>query len=104
MAERASHSYQTYTPTAAQPSHRACMTERLRLAAPTAIGVTNQKLRPRSKTEGIMYQQNYDPTGNVFLSTIVAAIPILTLLYFIALHRYKDSQGTVRMGISAPYA
>ena len=51
-----------------------------------------------------MYQQNYDPTGNAILSTIVAAIPILTLLYFIALHRYKDSQGTVRLGISAPYA
>src|SRR5436309_12597286 len=51
-----------------------------------------------------MYQQNYDPTGNVFLSTIVAAIPILTLLYFIALHRHRDAQGTVRLGISAPYA
>ena len=51
-----------------------------------------------------MYQQNYDPTGNTILSTIVAAIPILTLLYFIALHRYRDSQGTVRLGISAPYA
>lgn len=51
-----------------------------------------------------MYQQNYDPTGNIFLSTIVAAIPILTLLYFIALHRHRDAQGTVRLGISAPYA
>jgi lactate permease len=51
-----------------------------------------------------MYQQNYDPMGNVFLSTVVAAIPILTLLYFIALHRHRDSQGGVHLGISAPYA
>ena len=41
-----------------------------------------------------MYQQTYDPLGNVFLSTVVAAIPILTLLYFIALHRHRDAQGT----------
>ena len=51
-----------------------------------------------------MYQQNYDPMGNAFLSTIVAAIPILTLLYFIALHRHRDAQGNVHLGISAPYA
>jgi lactate permease len=51
-----------------------------------------------------MYHQTYDPLGNAFLSTIVAAIPILTLLYFIALHRYRDAQGNVHMGISAPYA
>jgi lactate permease len=37
-----------------------------------------------------MYQQNYDPAGNVVLSTILAAIPILTLLYFIALHPHRD--------------
>jgi lactate permease len=51
-----------------------------------------------------MYQQNYDPLGSAFLSTLVAAIPILVLLYFIALHRYRDSQGNVHLGISAPYA
>src|SRR4051794_33237748 len=51
-----------------------------------------------------MYQQIYDPMGNAFLSTIVAAIPILTLLYFIALHRHRDAQGNVHLGISAPYA
>jgi lactate permease len=51
-----------------------------------------------------MYQQNYDPLGNAFLSTAVAAIPILVLLYFIALHRHRDSQGNVHLGISAPYA
>jgi lactate permease len=51
-----------------------------------------------------MYQQMYDPLGNVFLSTLVAAIPILTLLYFIALHRYRDADGNTHLGISAPYA
>jgi lactate permease len=51
-----------------------------------------------------MYQQSYDPLGNVFLSTLVAAIPIIVLLYFIALHRHRDSQGHVYLGISAPYA
>ncbi|MEO8652837.1 MAG: lactate permease LctP family transporter [Ramlibacter sp.] len=51
-----------------------------------------------------MYQQTYDPLGNVFFSTLVAAIPILTLLYFIALHRYRDANGNVHMGISAPWA
>jgi lactate permease len=40
-----------------------------------------------------MYHQSYDPLGNVFLSTLVAAIPILTLLYFIALHRHRDTNG-----------
>ncbi len=51
-----------------------------------------------------MYQQTYNPLGNVFLSTVAAAIPILVLLYFIALHRHRDSQGNVHLGISAPYA
>src|SRR5258705_10976834 len=51
-----------------------------------------------------MYQQNYDPLGNTFLSTLVAAIPILVLLYFIALHRHRDAQGNLHLGISAPYA
>jgi lactate permease len=51
-----------------------------------------------------MYQQSYDPLGNTFLSTLVAAIPILVLLYFIALHRHRDPLGQVRLGIAAPYA
>src|ERR1035437_1065032 len=51
-----------------------------------------------------MYHQNYNPLGNVTLSTIVAAIPILTLLYFIALHPHRDKQGVSHRGISAPYA
>src|SRR2546429_9158303 len=51
-----------------------------------------------------MYQQIYNPLGNALFSTVVAAIPILVLLYFIALYRYRDAQGDVHMGISAPYA
>lgn len=51
-----------------------------------------------------MYYQNYDPLGNAYLSTLVAAIPILVLLYFIALHPHRDAAGIRRLGITAPYA
>jgi lactate permease len=51
-----------------------------------------------------MYQQVYNPIGNAFLSTLVAAIPIFTLLYFIALHPHRDANGVRHLGISAPYA
>jgi lactate permease len=51
-----------------------------------------------------VYQQNYDPFGNVVLSTVVAAVPIAVLLYFIALHPHRDRQGVRHLGISAPYA
>src|SRR5712692_3623741 len=51
-----------------------------------------------------VYHQNYNPTGNVILSTLVAAIPILVLLYFIALHPHRDKQGVRHLGIAAPYA
>ena len=51
-----------------------------------------------------MYFQNYNPFGNVFLSTLVAAVPILVLLYFIALHPHRDRQGVRHLGIAAPYA
>src|SRR4249920_3901597 len=51
-----------------------------------------------------MYHQNYNPTGSALLSTLVAAIPILTLLYFIALHPHRDQQGVRHLGISAPWA
>jgi lactate permease len=51
-----------------------------------------------------MYYQSYDPMGNAFLSTIVAAVPIVVLLYFIALHPHRDAQGVKHLGISAPYA
>jgi lactate permease len=51
-----------------------------------------------------MYQQNYNPTGSVVLSTLLAAVPILTLLYFIALHPHRDENGVRHLGISAPWA
>jgi lactate permease len=51
-----------------------------------------------------MFQQNYDPMGSAFLSTIVAAVPILVLLYFIALHPHRDKQGVKHLGIAAPFA
>src|SRR5689334_695167 len=56
------------------------------------------------KSEVEMYFQHYNPFGNVALSTLVAAIPILTLLYFIALHPHRDKKGFRHLGISAPYA
>jgi lactate permease len=51
-----------------------------------------------------MYQQNYNPTGNAVFSTLLAAVPILVLLYFIALHPRRDAQGRRHLGIAAPYA
>ncbi|HLI27144.1 MAG TPA: L-lactate permease [Chloroflexota bacterium] len=51
-----------------------------------------------------MYQQTYDPLGNPLLSTLVAAIPIVVLLYFIALHPHRDAEGRRHLGISAPLA
>src|SRR5262252_2542819 len=51
-----------------------------------------------------MYHQNYDPTGNVFLSTLLAAVPIVVLLYFIALHPHRDKTGQKHLGIAAPTA
>ena len=51
-----------------------------------------------------MYHQNYNPFGNAALSTLVAAIPILVLLYFIALHPHRDAKGRRHLGIKAQYA
>ncbi len=51
-----------------------------------------------------MYHQNYNPFGNAFLSTLVAAVPIAVLLYFIALHPHRDREGVRHLGIPAPYA
>jgi lactate permease len=51
-----------------------------------------------------MYHQNYNPFGNAFLSTVVAAVPILVLLYFIALHPHTDADGRKHLGIAAPWA
>jgi lactate permease len=49
----------------------------------------------------MQYLQNYNPLGNAFLSTLVAALPVLTLLYFLALHPTKSNQGSIHKGIEA---
>jgi lactate permease len=51
-----------------------------------------------------MYFQNYNPTGNAFFSMLLAAIPIVVLLYFIALHPHRDKTGVKHLGIAAPWA
>jgi len=51
-----------------------------------------------------MYFQSYDPLGHVLLSTLVAAVPIGVLLYFIAVHPHRDARGVKHLGIAAPYA
>ena len=51
-----------------------------------------------------MYFQTYNPLGHVLLSTLVAAIPIGVLLYFIAVHPHRDARGMRHLGIAAPYA
>jgi lactate permease len=51
-----------------------------------------------------MYSQNYNPLGLGLLSTLAAAVPIVTLLYFIALHPRRDENGQRHLGISAPWA
>jgi lactate permease len=51
-----------------------------------------------------MYFQNYNPLGYGVLSTLAAAVPILTLLYFIAAHPHRDETGRRHYGISAPVA
>src|SRR5437868_7729434 len=51
-----------------------------------------------------MYHQNYNPTHHAALSTLAAAIPILVLLYCIALHPHRDKRGVRHLGISAPFA
>ncbi|MEL1136471.1 L-lactate permease, partial [Desulfitobacterium sp. THU1] len=50
------------------------------------------------------YFQNYNPTGNIWLSTFLAALPIIVLLYLLALHPHTDKHGTKHLGIFAPYA
>jgi len=52
----------------------------------------------------LKYLQNYNPTGNFWLSVIIAAVPIVTLLYFLALHPHKAKNGKRLLGIYAPYA
>ncbi|ADY57294.1 L-lactate transport [Syntrophobotulus glycolicus DSM 8271] len=50
------------------------------------------------------YIQNYNPTGSVFLSTFLAALPLLLFLYLLAVHPHKTKDGRKEYGIYAPYA
>lgn len=50
------------------------------------------------------YLQNYNPTGNAFLSTLAAAAPVLTLLYLLAVHPVKRPDGSTHKGIAAHFA
>ena len=34
-----------------------------------------------------IWRQNFDPLGNVYLSTLAAAVPVCTLFYFLAVRR-----------------
>jgi len=52
----------------------------------------------------LKYLQDYNPTGNFWLSVLVAAVPIVALLYFLALHPHKSKDGKKVLGIYAPYA
>lgn len=58
----------------------------------------------RSARRSAIYHQICNPFGNAFVSTIVAAIPIFTLLDFIALHPHRDANGVRHLGIAAPWA
>jgi lactate permease len=51
-----------------------------------------------------VFYQNYNPLGDAFLSTAVAALPILVFLYFLALHPHRDRNLRLRFGTSAPLA
>ncbi len=52
----------------------------------------------------MVWHQVYNPFNNAIISTIVAALPICTLLFFIALYPHRDKKGVRHLGISAPYA
>ncbi|HYF90676.1 MAG TPA: lactate permease LctP family transporter [Symbiobacteriaceae bacterium] len=51
-----------------------------------------------------MFLQNYNPLGNALLSTLVAALPLIVLLYLLALHPWRDPTGHPRRGVAAPKA
>lgn len=49
----------------------------------------------------MQYLQNYNPLDNALLSSLIAALPILSLLYFLALHPTRDAKGNPQKGIEA---
>lgn len=52
----------------------------------------------------MQFFQNYNPLGSSVLSTLVAAIPIVALLYLLAFHPRTDKHGNKHRGIEPPPA
>ncbi|GAB6154925.1 L-lactate permease [Desulfosporosinus burensis] len=52
----------------------------------------------------MQFFQNYNPLGSPVLSTLVAAIPIVALLYLLAFHPRTDKNGNKHRGIEPPPA
>jgi lactate permease len=50
------------------------------------------------------YHQNYNPVGSPLLSTLLAAAPVVTLLYLLALHPVRRRDGSRHLGIPAYWA
>jgi lactate permease len=50
------------------------------------------------------YLQNYNPAGSAWLSTLLAALPVVTLLYLLALHPVRRRDGSIHLGIPAYWA
>lgn len=51
-----------------------------------------------------MFFHNYNPLNNVTLSTVVAVLPSIILLYLLVLHPHQNKEGDRVLGIRAPYA
>ncbi|SHN85313.1 L-lactate permease [Desulfitobacterium chlororespirans] len=51
-----------------------------------------------------MFFHNYNPLNNVALSTVVAVLPSIILLYLLVLHPHQNKEGDRVLGIRAPYA
>jgi lactate permease len=49
----------------------------------------------------VKYLQVYDPAGNALVSTALAALPVVTLLYLLALHPTRSNRGSLHKGIAA---
>ncbi|BAD39081.1 L-lactate permease [Symbiobacterium thermophilum] len=50
------------------------------------------------------FLQTYDPLGSPLLSTLLAALPLLLLIYLLAAHPWHDREGRRQRGIGAPRA
>lgn len=84
---------------------RFLISHRAELGSAFKIGLEERSLQGKLKGGFVLpYLQNYNPLNNVVLSTILAALPIATLLYLLAIHPWTDKHGVRHRGIFAPYA